>query len=100
MQTSGFHLPGNERVHETNTARYFGLLSAGPAAGELPGADDVVLAGAARAAGRAASAPAAGRSEEEVGRGTFLLGGLAAGIVLGRGWARLRSGSREGPRAR
>jgi cobalt/nickel transport system permease protein len=77
-----------------------GLLSAGPAAGELPGADDVVLAGAARAAGRAASAPAAGRSEEEVGRGTFLLGGLAAGIVLGRGWARLRSSSREGPRAR
>lgn len=65
-----------------------GLLSAGPAAGELPGADDVVFGGAVRMAGRAADAPIVG-SEEEVGRSTFLVGGLVAGIVLGRGWARL-----------
>jgi cobalt/nickel transport system permease protein len=66
-----------------------GLLLASPAAGELPGADDVVLAGAARTAGRVPTAPIAGRSEEDVGRGTFFAGGLVAGILLGRGWTRV-----------
>jgi hypothetical protein len=73
-----------------------GLLSPGPAAGELPGVDDVVFGDAARMAGRAATAPIAGRSEEAVGSSMFLVGGLVAGIVLGRGWARLHDAPGRG----
>ena len=76
-----------------------GMLSADPAAAELPGADDVVFGGTARMAGRVADAPIAGRPEEEVGRSTFLVGGLVVGIVLGRGWARLRGAAPRRSRA-
>ena len=67
------------------------LLPGRAAARELPGVDEVIFGGAAKTAGRPATAPIAGRPAEDVGSSTFLVGGLVAGVVLGRAWARTGS---------
>ena len=77
-----------------------GLLSTRRAAAELPGVDDVLFTGAARSAGVSPVAPIVGRPDQEVGRGTFLIGGFIAGVVLGRGWARLGGAGLRGRRAK